>query len=570
MSTIPRETTKRSWRIPLLILLLGTLFALAGTTIGGVREPFPENRPTTRAEAEALVTGQLATANCLTPRIQALGKPPFGSSPTVRRALALLRHRPFAATQSIRSGPEDSRVFYTTRADAFDRIAPADHDGDGEPDLLEQVLYGLDQAHALLVERLGMNAPPALDVVLLELGPDLRGYLVPVEPHASQATLVLDASPGSDADATRREAIHQYAHAVALAASPRFPRAWAEALANWATMTVDGGPDDAMIARLSENIDRLGAGLDSADPNLMAGKALWLAFVEHAYGPVAVRLTVQELASSTDVVSALGRAVGRVSGDDLAAAFREFHLWTILVGPLADRHHFPFARRLEATNFASVTEGLPALSVQADPGVAPWGAAQVRILPEYRDGGLSIRFDGEFGARWEADLLLVERTGTLRRLPIELSAAGRGEVTVPLEEVAEALILIRAGGSDDDVARRYTYSAHREPGYPFDLAFLEARSVDAPDEGVLVSWETRSEQQLLGYNVLRSRREGGPEVVANPVWVPALGDAGSATSYQYLDRSADPDVAYIYRVEGITRDGLTSRSDRVMVPRPTP
>ena len=56
-------------------------------------------------------------------------------------------------------------------------------------------------------------------------------------------------------------------------------------------------------------------------------------------------------------------------------------------------------------------------------------------------------------------------------------------------------------------------------------------------------------------------------MTVNPVWVPAMGNKSHPTTYHYLDRSAERDVAYRYRIEGIVANGLTSRSDRVAVHR---
>jgi hypothetical protein len=177
---------------------------------------------------------------------------------------------------------------------------------------------------------------------------------------------------------------------------------------------------------------------------------------------------------------------------------------------------------------------------------------------------LGLRFEGQVGATWDADLLLVDENGTLRRLALDLSAEGWGEATVPLDQVAEALLLVRNLGSIDGAAHRYTYAVHRDRGYPVEIASLEARSeADAVD----VSWETTSERELIGFNVLRVREGGGAETVVNPVWIPALGEFDELTSYQFADRSAEPGVDYVYRLQAITADGLTSLSDPVVVRR---
>jgi hypothetical protein len=203
--------------------------------------------------------------------------------------------------------------------------------------------------------------------------------------------------------------------------------------------------------------------------------------------------------------------------------------------------------------------------VQSDPAIAPWGATQIRIVPVDTDGGLGIRFEGGFRATWEADLLLTDATGTLRRLALELTPEGWGEVTVPLDGLVEALLLVRNVGSEDGGSHRYTYAAHRERAYPVEIASFAARHLgDAVD----LRWDTSSEQELVGFNVLRTRDDGGAEIVVNPVWVPALGALDERTSYQFEDRGVEAGVTYIYRVQAITVDGLTSLSEPAVVRRP--
>ena len=85
--------------------------------------------------------------------------------------------------------------------------------------------------------------------------------------------------------------------------------------------------------------------------------------------------------------------------------------------------------------------------------------------------------------------------------------------------------------------------------------------------GVELRWETLSEQDLVGFNVLRSREDGGVAVAVNPVWIPALGDRMNSTAYHYLDATAEPGIAYVYRIQGITKHGLTRRTEAVVVRR---
>jgi len=83
---------------------------------------------------------------------------------------------------------------------------------------------------------------------------------------------------------------------------------------------------------------------------------------------------------------------------------------------------------------------------------------------------------------------------------------------------------------------------------------------------VLVTWETASEREMIGFDVLRRRADGGPEQPVTPVWIPAVGRSGDPTSYRFLDPTADPAVAYVYRVRGITTTGLTAATADVTVP----
>ena len=199
--------------------------------------------------------------------------------------------------------------------------------------------------------------------------------------------------------------------------------------------------------------------------------------------------------------------------------------------------------------------------------MAPLGAASILLRPRETEGGVTLLFEGAIAARWDADLLLIRGDGSLHRVPFPLNGEGRGELTVPLDRLSEAILLIRNVSGEDGGAERYTWSIHRERGFPFELGSLEAWTHESSD-GVQVSWETLSESDILGFNVLRTREDSGETVRINPVWVPALGDKITAVSYQFLDATAAPGVSYLYQVEGITIQGLSSLSEPVAITDP--
>lgn len=480
----------------------------------------------------------------------------------MRRPLAALQRRAPLASEQILLLPHDIRLRYALGSSAPGAIDSTRRDRDGQQALTQAVAQGLAEARVLLIERLQLTAPGSLEVLLAELGEELEGYFVP-----SSATIVIDSTPAGGSDGARRAVIHQYAHAVALAQGPAFPATWSEALATWSRLTLDGVNDAATAALLSRRLARLDLGLIVDDLDLAAGNSIWFSFLHEAYGLPAVRLTVEELAKGGPQAEALERGVQRGAGSDLASAFRELHLWSLLVGERSDGNYFSFADKLASPTFASTSEVLPALSVKADPAVAAWGATQVRLQPTIREGGLRIYFEGEFPGPWQADLLWIERGGPVHRLPLTLAADASGHVTVPLQGLGEALLLVRKLGGEDPYARRYTYAAEEEQGFPFELAAIAASPVGEPSEGILISWETVTEQQLLGFNVLRVRedQETGRGRALNPVWIPALGESSGPVSYHYLDKTAEPGTSYIYRVQGITADGLSSLSEGVAI-----
>lgn len=553
-----RVLVRPRW-LSVLVLVAGMAGSFAEAAHSSATAPFPEIRPSNRAQAlDHLTDPEVVRLGSLTGRLLETRRSGPGSQ-AGQRALSLLWQRPAYVDEEALPGPDDVLVRYTTDATSVDRVDPTDADGDGLPDVVQAVLRGLDEARALFVDRLELPAPPGLEVYLLRLGHGLGGYAVPPAPRVGNARLVLEAHPDGGPDAARTATIRQYAQAVALSVGLQFPAGWSEALGVWADLAVDGTPEERSRRLLSDRLTRMGGGLLSEELELSAGNALWLAFLEEAYGPTSVRVAVEELAHGATITSALENAVRRVSSDDLAAALREFQLWTVLVGEWSDGHHFSFAADLGDPRFASEVDGLPALSVQADPALAALGTAQVRLRPAAEDGGLRVHFDGDFSADWGVDLLLLRQDGSKRRLAVPLDD-GRAEATVPLDGLDEAWLLIRNLGGEARTLRRYTYSAHHETGFPYELAALSATRTDG---GILVAWETDTEHHLFGFDIVRRRESGGTDVTVNPVWIPALGRPTEATSYRFLDRSAEPGVRYLYRIEGITQDGLISRSPAV-------
>lgn len=564
-------------------VLIGALAVATALADGGAlyaqspRRDFPTPRPVDRAQAiRHLTSGTKTPLSCLTPRLQGLG-PAHRDRIADRLAASQLFRVELPGEQHLTT-TDGTRVRFTRQTGAIDHLAGTTAmDDNGPPELVLAALRGIEEARLLLVGRLGLRRPDGFEIVFAELG-DVQGYLAAGGNQRAKLRIVLDASPAAGADATRRAAMHQYAHAVAIASHRFFAPDWACAMATWVDMVLEGAPDPASATQIESRLADLASGLHRVDPELAAGNASWFEFLAEFYGLNAVEGLIHELARGTSPALAIEHGVNRISTDTLADALREFHLWSLLVGTRDDGRHFSFAGRIREPRFASTGDGFPTLSIQADPAVAALGATQVLLRPQESlsgRGGLRVRFEGDFSVHWDVDLVLLRADGTKHRVRLDVND-GRADHSVPLDGLENVWLLIRNLDSENGGAQRYSYSAHVEKRYPYDLASLDA-SPQGPRElprhrgddggGILISWETASESGLVGFNILRRREDGGETVAINPVRIPALGIDDQATVYHVLDRSAKPDVGYAYRLEGVTTDGLTSVSEPVLARR---
>ena len=152
-------------------------------------------------------------------------------------------------------------------------------------------------------------------------------------------------------------------------------------------------------------------------------------------------------------------------------------------------------------------------------------------------------------------------------MPVRLDVEGHGEIAVPLDGVEEAMLLVRNVDLEGGASHRYSYSAQHDRSFPVEVLDLGVERVSGDGDGTVVSWQTVGEQDLVGFNILRRRVDNGVEAAINPVWIPALGLATEDTSYRFVDRSAEADARYTYRIQAITTSGLSAFTEGVPVSR---
>ena len=89
---------------------------------------------------------------------------------------------------------------------------------------------------------------------------------------------------------------------------------------------------------------------------------------------------------------------------------------------------------------------------------------------------------------------------------------------------------------------------------PVTLAYLSAEGIE---NGILISWETVTETNNFGFNILRAESKDGEQVQINPEIIFSSLAPGDpfGSSYEYLDETATPGVEYIYWLVDIPLDG---------------
>lgn len=152
---------------------------------------------------------------------------------------------------------------------------------------------------------------------------------------------------------------------------------------------------------------------------------------------------------------------------------------------------------------------------------------------------------------WDLPETLIEgvRSSLIRRFDKKVPRAG-----------TERRGWIRAVDTKNLVAGIY-YGSPQDlgtPGYrrgkalPVELSHFSAKFVT--DE-VVISWTTESELNNAGFNIFRSTSRDKNFQRINPKLIQGAGTTGQRTQYQFIDRTAKPEVVYYYRLEDVDLTG---------------
>ena len=83
---------------------------------------------------------------------------------------------------------------------------------------------------------------------------------------------------------------------------------------------------------------------------------------------------------------------------------------------------------------------------------------------------------------------------------------------------------------------------------------------------VLIEWETQTESQNLGFNILRSTSGiNGQYTKVNSSLIEGAGDSETKNSYKFQDTGIEPEKTYHYILEDITYSGKTTQNGPIEV-----
>ena len=92
---------------------------------------------------------------------------------------------------------------------------------------------------------------------------------------------------------------------------------------------------------------------------------------------------------------------------------------------------------------------------------------------------------------------------------------------------------------------------------PVELSLFTATATEA---GTILSWETASETNNLGFWIYRGDRRNGEYIRVNPVMIRGAGTSGAPHTYEFTDTDVEEGTHYYYYIEDVAFDGSTVQS----------
>ncbi|MEW5806727.1 MAG: hypothetical protein AB1756_05190 [Acidobacteriota bacterium] len=486
--------------------------------------------------------------------------------------LKYLMTKPSLQDESIHRTPEGNfLIHYTKDRGTIDAVPLPDHNKNSIPDYVETIGEALEEARRFYIEMLGYRNPidrfapgKPCEVFVLNLGGKATGATIPVQDVSSSSEnraasfIMIDNMILGDSIILKSSAAHQYAHAITLAYSLKNESWWTEAAAIWL--------EDRLYHTLPKYLDSIafrlhskGKALNTDDIRLFQGNTLWTFFLgEKDVNLVRKIWEEMELFPEASLLEVFAKVLEREGHGTLQENFSDYAIWNHFTGSRDDGNHFLFAGLLPDPEFDSSYSCYPVAGIQVDNPLESLGMSFIRFESERTRGALIVSFDGDQSCRWDVDMLIVsDNPPYYFKAKMDLSPAGYGTIGVPWERVSEVIMIVKNIDCKDESSGKYSYMASHDPSYPFEFNFFNTSEEDGK---IAILWETGSETNLYGWNVYRSVEPEKNFSRINEIIIPALGDSSTPIIYKFIDDSARGSVKYYYYVEGVTCEGLSSRS----------
>ena len=152
---------------------------------------------------------------------------------------------------------------------------------------------------------------------------------------------------------------------------------------------------------------------------------------------------------------------------------------------------------------------------------------------------------------WELPLTLIEgfRSSLIRRFDAGVPRSGIEKRAWRRAFDAKRLVKGIYYGNPRDLG---TPGYRRGKPLPVELSQFSAKFVK---NEVVINWTTESEIDNAGFNIFRSTSRAKNFHRINTKLIGSAGTTGQRTQYQFIDKTAKPDVAYYYRLEDLDLAG---------------
>ena len=153
---------------------------------------------------------------------------------------------------------------------------------------------------------------------------------------------------------------------------------------------------------------------------------------------------------------------------------------------------------------------------------------------------------------WELPVCLIDgvRSSLIRRFDKGVPRKGTEKTAWLLAFDVKRLVKGIYYGSPSDLG---TPGYRRGKPLPVELSQFSA-SLFKDEGGVIINWTTESELNNAGFNIFRSTSTNNFQRI-NPKLIEGAGTTGQRSTYQFIDKTAKPDVAYYYRLEDVDLSG---------------